>query len=409
MQHRLSHERGTDAIRAIIPERLWSYSWKLAASRAAYIAFLTIALLLLLINLPTYPQPWFDEGYFLSIAKTLAQQGLYALPDSGGAWVMDQSIGSGPILIVPIALVFRMFGSGLLQGRLVVVVLGWLSIVAYALLARRLVGGAALGALLLLLVGTPEPFTSFLMMARQAIGEVSALGLCVYGIWLWFRAYDLGKPHWWRLVVAGLTMGIAIIAKPQMIICMPPALAIACLADRYYYRQASWLAFIIPAATMAACVATWYVAQIAISGIDTYRANSLVLKSGVNSTIFSWNITHIRHAFGTLWRSGFFIWGLPGLIYGCSLTRPRSRIGLANTWLLALVLVWLFWFLLLSVGWSRYGFLVIALTPIWSARLVFDLLPQLSKLGRITVVIALAASLLGNGRTTMVGIFGNQD
>jgi hypothetical protein len=382
---------------------------QLIVSGWGYVALLALATTLLLLNLTTYPQPWFDEGYFLSVAKMLAQYGLYALPDSDGPWVMDQSITSGPVLIVPIALVFQHLGVGVLQGRLVAVALGLLTFAAYALLARRLVGGAAIGALLLLLAGTPEPFTSFVMMARQAIGEVTALGLCIYGIWLWLRAFDLGRPSWWRLACAGAALGLAIVAKPQMIIGVPAALALACLADRCYYRQATWRAFIIPAVVTVGCVTAWYIAQIAIVGLDAFRAKSAILRAGLINNIVSFDPTHLKNAVGALWRSGFFVWGLPGLLYGCRLARSRTRTGLAHAWVLALVLVWLGWFVLLSIGWARYSFLIIALAPIWSARLACDILRRLAGAQRIAAAIGLAALLLANSRPILVGVFGAQD
>lgn len=140
----------------LVPKQSWSRS----ATGDKAIWFLGYALLLvmagglLLVNLTTYPLPWFDEGYFMAVAKTLVRDGLYALPDSAGPWVMDPSITTGPSIIVPLALVFKLFGVGILQARLTAVMFGLLGLLAYSLLARRLVGAAWLVAALLLLAAT---------------------------------------------------------------------------------------------------------------------------------------------------------------------------------------------------------------------------------------------------------------
>ena len=114
--------------------------------------------------------------------------------------------GSGPTLIVPLALVFKLFGVGLIQARALALLIAGITLGVYGLLARRLVGStAAVVALVTLLAGNPALYTSFAMLARQALGEVAALGLCLYGVWLWLRvARQVGEHRpksrvlaWW--------------------------------------------------------------------------------------------------------------------------------------------------------------------------------------------------------------------
>lgn len=388
------------------------------ALRLAYALAAALALALLLANLTTTPQPWFDDGYVMAVGKMLALHGLYALPDSSGAWVLDPSITSGPTLMLPLALTFRLFGVGLLQARLFAVALALLTLLAYALLARRLVGpAAAAGALLLMLAGHHETYGTFVRLGRQALGEIPALGCWLAALLLWLAAHDrrppgetrLGRRGWAMLVASGLCLGAAVVTKPQMAMGVAPGLALVCLADRLYYRQASWLAFIVPGALMVGCVGLWYLAQMLALTPAVFSAKSQVLKAGVQSNILSVNLVHMRTAAGVVWRSGFLLWGLPGLLYGCWLARERSRAGLAHAWLAALLLVWLGWFALLSIGWARYAFAPFILTPIWTARLALDLLGRAGPRARLALAPALAALLLFNGSALAREVFGPQD
>jgi hypothetical protein len=378
--------------------------------------FAVIAPALLLVNLTTFPSPWFDEGLNLSTAATLARHGVYALPDSAGARLLDPAIQTGPLLIAPIALIYRDLGVSLAVARVVVVVFAFGTLAAYVLLARRLAGGpAGLLAALLLLAGNSDPFTSFVPMARQALGEVAALGLILYGLWLWLRA--LGRPgqHTVELVVIGAAFGLAMATKSQVLVVFPVAWSALCLADRLHYRRAGWRAFLIPGATAAGCVLGWYAAQRALAGPELFARNAAILREGFSLHIVGFAPRHVRNALGSLWRAGFVVWGLPGLLYGLWLARRRSAEGFRHASLLCFVGCWLAWFTLCSIGWSRYAFLGLAPLPIWTAALLVD--AGAGRLGglavppraRLALAGALALALLaGNSRLTLGGVFGPQ-
>ena len=70
-------------------------------------------------NLTRYPAPWFDEGSHLHVPKTLVQHGVYADISSDGFRYYGPTIGVGPTVMLPIAAMFKLFGIGLLQARLV--------------------------------------------------------------------------------------------------------------------------------------------------------------------------------------------------------------------------------------------------------------------------------------------------
>ena len=63
---------------------------------------------------------WFDEGSHLHVPKTLVKYGVYADISSEGFRYYGPTIGVGPTVMLPIAAMFKVFGVGLLQARIVI-------------------------------------------------------------------------------------------------------------------------------------------------------------------------------------------------------------------------------------------------------------------------------------------------
>jgi 4-amino-4-deoxy-L-arabinose transferase-like glycosyltransferase len=329
---------------------------------------------LMLLRQPLFPEPWFDEGLNVSTAATLARAGLYALPNSDGPRIMDPAIQTGPTVLVPIALVYHFFGVGIMPARLVMVAFALLAVVAYGLLARRLVGGAAaLLALFFLLVGSRQEYAGFVTVGRQVLGEVPALGYYALGMLIWLRVVERPDRRWAGLVLSGLAWGIAMVTKSQILLIWPVSLGLLMLLDLFYYRRAGFLAFVVPGVVMVGCVAAWYAAQYAMAGPERWQENSAVLQEGFALHIVSLNPIHWRNAASVVWQTGWWLWGVPGIIWGLWQARQRTGNGFQHAVGLALPVIGTFWFVVLSVGWGRYAFYPIVLSSIWTAGLLVDL------------------------------------
>src|SRR5262245_28166148 len=103
-----------------------------------YVVLGAYSLFALLYRLPVLPSFFTDEGLFLSTADTLVDEGVYATKSLYTYYSANMSVGA-PV-IVPMALVMRLFGSGLLQGRLVIIVFSMLALILAARLATALFG-----------------------------------------------------------------------------------------------------------------------------------------------------------------------------------------------------------------------------------------------------------------------------
>ncbi|MCS6842533.1 MAG: glycosyltransferase family 39 protein [Roseiflexus sp.] len=350
---------------------------------------------LLFINQPLYPPPWFDEGLNAGTAATLARSGLYALPDPDRPRVLDPAIQTGPTVIVPIALAYRVFGPSIWLARMVMLPFAALACVMFILVARRLVGdrGAAL-ATLFLLTGTYDISASFVPMARQVLGEVPALAFLLLGLLIWLRSLERETQAPLAWAFSGIAWGLAMVTKSQVLILVPVALGVILALDRLYYRRAGWLAVIVPGGFAAGCVAVWYAAQIAIVGSSRFQDNASVLREGFWLHIASLDPERWRNALGVIGRTGWWLWGVPAVIWGVYQARQRTFQGFVHAALMTLLVVNLLWFAALSIGWARYAFYFLVLTTIPLAGLVlaFWNYVALPAVARKTMVVLLCVA-----------------
>lgn len=333
-----------------------------------------IAGFLFTFRLEAWPYSWFDEGLNLATAGTLATDGSYALPDSDGLRVMDPAIQTGPTVILPIALVFKLVGVGLLQARIVMVVFAVFALAMAFLLARRLAGttGAFLTAGLLL-IGNGDYATSFVPLGRQVLGEVPVFGMFCLGAWLLIRHVD--RPESSPLIAGGqigLVFGLAMLTKSQMALLLPVAVGLLWVANLLYYRVIKWWLPIVIMAVACGMVLCWYGFQLAYVGYDGYQQNSEILREGFSIHIARLSTTGPENAARALWSTGYLFWGVPGLVYCAWLARSRTKEAFVFLLPLLLTGVWLTWYTLLSIGWSRYAALPLMISTLFTAKLIVD-------------------------------------
>ncbi len=176
-------------------------------------------------NLANYPVLWWDEAIFSETAANLAQHGRYAFtvqsPDQ--LLDLDYRISAGPAVILPVAFAYHLLGVGLVQGRLVAGIFLSLTFLAFFLGSRRLFGTAvAFLAVVLVLVGT-----DVIYWGRSVLGDVPALGLFLFSLWLIIRGLE-EEDCTWSLFLGGVFLGLAFDAKEFYgLAFLPPLVALA--------------------------------------------------------------------------------------------------------------------------------------------------------------------------------------
>lgn len=173
-------------------------------------------------NLANYPTIWWDEAIFSETAANLVQHGRYAFTVQSPSQLsdLDFRISVGPVVILPVAMAYKLLGVGVAHGRVVAGAYLVLAFLALFLAARRLWGsGAALGAVALAFLGT-----DVLHWGRSVLGDVPALGLFLLGVW--FLARGLDNPSLSSLFLGGIFLGLAFDAKEFYGLAFLPPLAL---------------------------------------------------------------------------------------------------------------------------------------------------------------------------------------
>lgn len=372
--------------------------------RLALPVLIAVAMLLALVNLPYAPRTWFDEGSHLHVPKTLVQYGVYADISSEGFRYYGPTVGVGPPVMLPVALVFKLFGVGLLQGRLVIAAYLLFALAAFYLLARRLHGrGVALLALALLLASRTFAREGMVEYGRQVLGEVPGVAFLFLGALAWVMALqaesrrpttdDRRRPGAWLLIlVSGLGFGLALVTKNQFVLIIPPTLALLALLDWRYYRAGSWAHRLLPLLIAGGCFGLWTLAQLQFLGPGSFTENLRQTRQAAGGAIFVFNLQASLRAGYYLLRPDLY--GgmlLPALAYGLWMARRRDARGLADALIALLVALWLAWYVGASLGWPRYAFPAVAFGALLVARAVVD---SFSWLWRGSTVGRGAAALL---------------
>lgn len=341
----------------------------------ALLIVLLLAAVLLLPNLVSWPVSWYDEGFSLVVSENLALYGQYGVQSSEGFRLFDPLITTGPTVTVPIALVFEIFGIDLYYARLVMVLFALLTVTVFFLVVEHLFDlKVALVATIFLLVTPPntgDDSASFLGLGRMVMGEVPALFFLFLGILLWFWALDRNSRS--LLAVSGLAFGLAVITKGLDLLFIP-ALILLFIIDRFWHRQLKWTQFVIPIILCGVIAISWKGYQTILSdsgsqsfsrdsiermlflAIPTLRSPSLVIQNGK-----------------ALFAAGILTWGIPGLIYGFYLSLRKDLEGVQRLFLVTIVIIWITWFVLGSIGWLRYALTAMVILNIFIAKLLVDL------------------------------------
>lgn len=311
----------------------------------SFIGLALFATLLAFTNLATFPRPWMDEGSIMTLARSVAEDGVYAVQSAEGYQTFGAVQSVGPTVVLPIALVFKCFGLGLLQGRLVIGLYLVLAITLYYRLACRLMptGFALLGTLLCL----GSPGGPILWHGRQALGDVPALTFFLAGMICLTNAFE--TPHYWRFVIAGVLFGGAMVTKSQYIIFIAPTLGLLLLRDLFFQRQGLWRGLALVGVISYSGAFLWTIWQYLYFGPEIFAENSSKLGELARAMIgFSPQMTPgaITYLVSPSTNHFFFFWGAVALPFALYRSRQASRSGIGLTFLSLFTLLWFGYFAL---------------------------------------------------------------
>ncbi len=337
---------------------------------AVTVVIVVASLFLALYNLVNYPPTWYDEGSYLHVPKTLVRFGVYADYSSEGFRYYGPTVGVGPTVLLPIAAVFRLFGIGLMQARLVMAAYLLATIYAFYHLARRLGGQRMAWVATALLVSSRG--VSLLAYGRQVLGEVPGFFFLITGLGVWFAAWE--KARWQQLVLAGVLLGLATVTKYQYLLILAPTMLVIWAVNWMYYRSVAHRVLIVPGVVAVACFVLWQAYTMIYLGPATVSENLRLMRESAALGAFSFSADRAKESIRYLMSTDVYMGILAViLVYGFFLTPSRNKEGLQWGTLFTLVAVNLGWYALASIGWPRYAFPGLAVASLFVARFFSDL------------------------------------
>jgi hypothetical protein len=364
----------------------------------------------LLVLKPAHVPPlWFDEGWVLSLARNWVELGHYGHLLMGER-VPPSILNTGFPAVAPIALSFRLLGVGPWQGRLPGILFTVAALGMLYYLTRRLYDGTvaagALGvAVLLCAEGSLHP----ILVGRQAIGEMPSVFYLLAGFALFSYAWQ--RPRL-SLPLAVLVWALSLRTKPQVLPFFVLALSfpLAVALWRRCWRSArvltSGLVGMLAAFGLLARGEKWLFSSPLFSGSSGSEPYAVLRDAGNLRTYVFVLVPSIRVAAVVV--VAIFGWPLVlGLCYhGWKLLRDlrhidiRSGQQVCRLSLWTMVSSWLGWYLLLSIGWTRYLFPAMFLGNIFVAVLLRDLVGGFS----LPRLLAEGAKVLKQRRFTVPGL-----
>lgn len=341
-------------------------------ARRVLLALAVAALAALWLGMLHSPEPNWDEGWTMSVARTWAERGIYGRLLLGEPH--SPRLAASYLTVAPVALAFKVLGVGFWQGRMAIALISLASLGALALLARRLYGpvvGAAVVPVLLLTTihATGNP----LYMGRQAMGEPALL----LPLALAYMALVPALSGSWPWALAAMCFGgLALIAKDQT----EPFWIVSLLAPlplllwRRRWRMSAALAAVLAGSFVAAWLINvgWglVIAGHTPSGGEALtgltRTVALVLTPTSRQLALEFSaLIAVPALLGMAWAAWRLLRSLPHERW----EDPRYVVRLT---LLAFTGSWYAWYLLLSVGWSRYLYPVVFLGAIFATAMLAE-------------------------------------
>lgn len=201
-------------------------------------------------HLSESPGIWFDEGMYTQVAMNLATYGVEGIQTAPGEFASAGSVTGGFPFLAPVALSYKFFGIGVMQGRAVMAIFILLFATASFFFIRSLFGTWQ-GSLALLLLAS---FAMLYGNGKSVLGEVPGLFFLVCAL-LALRFFERRSYRGiWSAVAVGLLTGLCIATKPIFILLLP-AFAIVWLIRRrevtVHIREFFFglLAFLVPLIT----------------------------------------------------------------------------------------------------------------------------------------------------------------
>jgi len=361
--------------------------FRLATTEAAMLAFVLIVLLTM--SLPAIfmsPAGGFHvEGIDLQPAKNLVRHGIYGTLTTRGFDDLTHKSSVGPGIILPNALLFKIFGINAYVSRALHVVYVVGNLLLFYATARKLYGRRV--AVMGMYIFTP----TVLLMSRGAStmgpeGYTAAIFYTLAGALLWFRAIETKGSVY--LILSGLLWGFAFQTKWLFLFALF-ALILTCVLLRLGARGLGAKSWLVPSCTVGAVTLAWVAFRVADVGlrqeIDHLRLFwTEHMHRAIGFTVGEARPWDIVRPLMTLTQTDFSrvdLWGdlqffliIPAILYACIIVARSGFSDYRVLYWLSFALIWFTWWFLFNYDLAETHVLTfVQISQLFIAKLLVDL------------------------------------
>lgn len=174
------------------------------------------------------PRVWMDEGIITQVSRNIANYGRGIIQIAPNDFISAGFVTTSYVVTYPIGLMFKLFGVGVLQARLVMIFFILFFLMGFYFLIKNRRGEALAYYSLFLLVS----FAPIYGNGKNVLGEIP--GLLFLGLFLFFLDKLVAYRKVKDIVLAGFFLGLSIITKPIFIVLIPAVL----IALIFFRREA---------------------------------------------------------------------------------------------------------------------------------------------------------------------------
>jgi hypothetical protein len=327
-----------------------------------------VVLLYIFLNIGDYPviSGW-DEGIYLQFSETLAEHGEYATLNNHNFDLLSPSGGTGPTLVFPIMLAFKIFGKSLIAARVTMGFYLVLFMISAYLLVRTIGGWkAALISIPFLLTAGVTNYDT-LWVGRQVLAEIPSLAFLFLGLWLWMKSWT----NWRWLFPAIIFFALTVVTKNQFIWVIVPSLIIVLGFSLFYFKGFSKLILVLIILGSVIGLFLWQLIAHGIVG-DNFQAYLDTCSALTTSEFLRPNINRWIENSKLIIKSGQIVLVALATLYGMfALFKKRN---LKRSVLFSVFAIALLSSTFLCTPWPRLIYPLLALSSLITAIFIGDLL-----------------------------------
>ncbi len=333
-----------------------------------------LATLLVVYNLSGYPEfTALDEAYRLMLPRNLAMEGEWGISTYEGLSPFWHD-STGPTVLLPIAVIFKIFGVTLGNARIVISIYTILASIAVYVYTREAYGHrAAVVAILTFLFWGP-PWLNTIVMGRSVYGEVPGLAFLFWGSYFWGRSVRLNRRKDWML--ASLFFSCAVLTKNLLFLAIAASFMGLFIIDRLWLKTLRWHQTTLPMLSCLFAFIGWSILQSILNGtssgavVNPTIAGFLLFVQQPSQLITLWykNLKFLAE-------QDILLWGAPALFYSiASAFHQEDRRATIGLLFIPFFLVsWFIWYVFISIGWPRYAYPEWAVMSVLVAKFLVDL------------------------------------